>query len=164
MHSEPVPQDPGRGDPQLESPDWTLVPCRPDWPDWMCDEAYLAVLAGDDDPGDLDLYQDPDSAPPPDLDDTQLVALMAEARVEAHASARKHAAVAELIRRRPARDCPAEGPARIPAAWDGNPKCRYDHRMKQDPRWKTEQLPGGHVRWTTPSGRQYTTEPTRYPI
>jgi hypothetical protein len=36
--------------------------------------------------------------------------------------------------------------------------------MKQDPRWKAEQLPGGYVRWTVPSGRQYVTEPTRYPI
>jgi hypothetical protein len=47
---------------------------------------------------------------------------------------------------------------------NANPKCRHDHRLKQDPRWKAEQLPSGHVRWTTPSGRQYTTEPTRYPI
>jgi len=47
---------------------------------------------------------------------------------------------------------------------NGGPKCRSDHRMKQDPRWNAEQLPGGYVRWTTPSGRQYTTEPTRYPI
>ena len=47
---------------------------------------------------------------------------------------------------------------------NGNPKCRHDHRLKQDPRWKAEQLPSGEVRWTTPSGRQYTTEPTRYPI
>jgi hypothetical protein len=23
---------------------------------------------------------------------------------------------------------------------------------------------GGQIRWTTPSGRQYVTEPTRYPI
>jgi Domain of unknown function (DUF222) len=46
---------------------------------------------------------------------------------------------------------------------NGNPKCRFDHRLKQDPRWKAEQLPSGVVRWTTPSGRQYTTEPTRYP-
>jgi hypothetical protein len=36
--------------------------------------------------------------------------------------------------------------------------------MKQDPRWRAEHLPSAHVRWTTPSGRQYTTEPTRYPI
>ena len=47
---------------------------------------------------------------------------------------------------------------------NGNPKCRSDHRMKQDPRWNAEQLPGGYVRWTMPSGRQYVTEPTRYPI
>jgi len=47
---------------------------------------------------------------------------------------------------------------------NGNPKCRFDHRLKQDPRWNAEQLPGGEVRWTTPSGRQYVTEPTRYPI
>ena len=47
---------------------------------------------------------------------------------------------------------------------NGGPKCRFDHRLKQHPRWKAEQLPGGTFRWTTPSGRQYTTEPTRYPI
>jgi hypothetical protein len=47
---------------------------------------------------------------------------------------------------------------------NGDPKCRSDHRMKQDPRWNAEQLPGGYVRWTVPSGRQYVTEPTRYPI
>jgi hypothetical protein len=44
------------------------------------------------------------------------------------------------------------------------PKCRFDHRLKQDPRWNVEQLDNGNVRWTTPSGRQHTTEPTRYPI
>jgi hypothetical protein len=47
---------------------------------------------------------------------------------------------------------------------NGDPKCRSDHRMKQDPRWNAKKLPGGYVRWTTPSGRQYVTEPTRYPI
>jgi hypothetical protein len=47
---------------------------------------------------------------------------------------------------------------------NGNPKCRFDHRLKQDPRWNAEQLENGNVRWTTPSGRQHTTEPTRYPI
>ena len=45
-----------------------------------------------------------------------------------------------------------------------DPKCRFDHRMKQDPRWRSEKLPSGHVQWTTPSGRKYVTEPTRYPI
>ena len=42
--------------------------------------------------------------------------------------------------------------------------CRYDHRLKQHPRWKVEQVTPGTFRWTAPSGRQYTTEPTRYPI
>jgi len=46
---------------------------------------------------------------------------------------------------------------------NGGPKCRHDHRLKQDPRWHVDQLPDGTFRWTTPSGRQYTTEPTRYP-
>ena len=44
------------------------------------------------------------------------------------------------------------------------PKCRHDHRLKQHPRWKVDQLPDGTFRWTTPAGRIYTTEPTRYPI
>ena len=47
---------------------------------------------------------------------------------------------------------------------NGGPKCRQDHRLKQDPRWTVDQLPDGTFRWTTPTGRQYTTEPTRYPI
>src|SRR5690348_11148167 len=44
------------------------------------------------------------------------------------------------------------------------PKCRHEHRLKQDARWKVEQHPDGTFTWTTPSGRQYTTEPTEYPI
>jgi hypothetical protein len=47
---------------------------------------------------------------------------------------------------------------------NGGPKCRRDHRLKQDPRWTVDQLPGGTFRWITPTGRQYTTEPTRYPV
>jgi hypothetical protein len=47
---------------------------------------------------------------------------------------------------------------------NGDPKCRHDHRVKQDPRWQVDHLPDGSVRWTTPAGRQYTKEPTRYPI
>ncbi len=50
------------------------------------------------------------------------------------------------------------------ASEEGAPKCRTDHRLKQHPRWNVDQLPDGTLRWTTPSGRQYTTEPTRYPI
>jgi hypothetical protein len=44
------------------------------------------------------------------------------------------------------------------------PKCRYDHRLKQRAGWTVEQLPDGTFRWTTPAGRSYDTEPTRYPI
>jgi hypothetical protein len=44
------------------------------------------------------------------------------------------------------------------------PKCRHEHQLKQDPRWKVEQHPDGTFTWTTPSGRQYTTAPTEYPI
>ena len=47
---------------------------------------------------------------------------------------------------------------------NGGPKCRYDHRLKQYPRWHVDQLPDGTFWWTTPSGRQYVTETTRYPI
>jgi hypothetical protein len=231
VNREPAPLDPGQDDdlpgvpagpgdfPELGSPRRRLLP---PWTDPMDDpavrEAYLAPLADEEDPGDLDLYQDPDNAPPPGLDDVQLAALIAEAkevtaarirseahaarlgmtgalaavgavigrrgpgmpgsaqsfpgeyvgppagfatgkpldtapgcaalglfaddaardddryagatsdkvlgaicawdRVEAHASARKHAAVAELIRHRPARGCVPEGPAEMPTAWD----------------------------------------------
>jgi hypothetical protein len=44
------------------------------------------------------------------------------------------------------------------------PKCRHDHRLKQHPKWTVDQLPDGTFHWTAPSGRTYTTEPTRYPI
>ena len=44
------------------------------------------------------------------------------------------------------------------------PKCRHDHRLKQHPEWTVDQLPDGTFRWTTPAGRSYETEPTRYPI
>ena len=46
---------------------------------------------------------------------------------------------------------------------NGDPKCRHDHRLKQHPRWHADRLPDGTIRWTAPSGRQYATEPTRYP-
>jgi hypothetical protein len=71
--------------------------------------------------------------------------------------------------RRPAAQCdyehnvPYEADGRT-CLCNGDPKCRRDHRLKQDPRWKAERQPDGTLRWTTPSGRQFTTEPTRYPI
>ena len=82
MHQEPVPADPGpdgglpADHPELGSPDWRLVPQSPDW-----DECLLAAVhADDEDPGDLEEYEDPDHAPPPGLDDAELAALLAAAR------------------------------------------------------------------------------------
>ena len=51
-------------------------------------------------------------------DDELVGALCAWDRVQSHAAARKHAAAAELIRRRPAAGCVLEGPARMPAGWE----------------------------------------------
>ena len=63
MPSGPVSPDPGReGDPSRV----------PSWPEWMDDPAYLALRAADQDPGDLD--QDPDDAPPPEVDPGELAA------------------------------------------------------------------------------------------
>ena len=44
--------------------------------------------------------------------------ICAQDRVEANASARKHAAIAELIRRRPAPGAAVDGPAQMPESWD----------------------------------------------
>ncbi len=67
---------------------------------------FAAEAAGDD-----DRYQGA-------RDDEVAGAIAAWDRVEAHAAARKHAAVAEFIRRRPEPGCAPEGPARMPASWD----------------------------------------------
>ena len=86
-----------------------------------------------------------------------------------HLSQVRHATCTGPGCRRPATRCdfehniPYEAGGRT-CLCNGNPECRHDHRVKQDPRWKVEQLPNGQVLWTTPSGRQYSTEPTRYPI
>lgn len=81
MSETPVPRHPGRdanppgvpagaGDhPALGAPGWRLAPCSPDW-----DEAYLAAIAEDEDPGE---YEDPDNTPPAALDDTELAELLA---------------------------------------------------------------------------------------
>jgi Domain of unknown function (DUF222) len=50
-------------------------------------------------------------------DDELIGVLCAWDRVEAHAAARKFAAIAELIRRRPAAGCALQGPARMPEAF-----------------------------------------------
>ena len=51
-------------------------------------------------------------------DDEVAGAISAWDRVEAYAAARKHAAVAEFIRRRPRPGSPLEGPAQMPEDWD----------------------------------------------
>ena len=86
-----------------------------------------------------------------------------------HLSQVRHATCTSPICRRPAAQCdhehntPYETGGRTCLCNTG-PKCRHDHRLKQHPRWTVDQLPDGTFRWTTPAGRTYTTEPTRYPI
>ena len=86
-----------------------------------------------------------------------------------HLSQIRHATCTGPGCRRPSTQCdfehniPYEAGGRT-CLCNGGPKCRHDHRLKQHPRWKVDQFPDGTFRWTTPSGRQYTTEPTRYPI
>jgi hypothetical protein len=86
-----------------------------------------------------------------------------------HLSQVRHATCTSPICRRPAsqadfeHNTPYEAGGRT-CLCNGGPKCRHDHRLKQHPRWKVDQLPDGTFRWTTPSGRTYTTEPSRYPI
>jgi len=86
-----------------------------------------------------------------------------------HLSQVRHASCTSPICRRPAAQCdfehntPYEAGGRTCLCNTG-PKCRHDHRLKQHPKWTVDQLPDGAFRWTTPAGRTYTTEPTRYPI
>jgi len=42
------------------------------------------------------------------------------------------------------------------------PACQRHHHAKHAPGWKLEQTQPGVMRWTTPSGRTYTTHPTQY--
>src|SRR5436190_20928622 len=67
---------------------------------------FAAEAAGDD-----DRYEGA-------CDDEVAGAIAAWDRVEAYAAARKHAAVAEFIRRRPRPGSPLQGPARMPESWD----------------------------------------------
>jgi len=86
-----------------------------------------------------------------------------------HLSQVRHATCTSPVCRRPAAQCdhehniPYEAGGRTCLCNTG-PKCRHDHRLKQHPKWRVEQLPDGTFRWTTPSGRSYDTEPTRYHI
>jgi hypothetical protein len=86
-----------------------------------------------------------------------------------HLSQVRHATCTSPVCRRPAAQCdhehntPYEAGGRTCLCNTG-PKCRHDHRLKQHPKWRVDQLPDGTFRWTTPGGRTYDTEPTRYPI
>src|SRR5271165_6839854 len=84
--------------------------------------AFGAGLVLDQMPGCPDLAMLADHAAGPDdtydgaSDDELIGVLCAWDRLEAHMAARKLAAVAERIRRRPEPGCPPEGEARLPAA------------------------------------------------
>jgi hypothetical protein len=86
-----------------------------------------------------------------------------------HLSQIRHATCTSPVCRRPAsqadfeHNTPYEAGGRT-CLCNGGPKCRHDHRLKQHPKWTVDQLPDGTFRWTTPAGRSYDTEPTRYPI
>ena len=86
-----------------------------------------------------------------------------------HLAQIRHATCTGPTCRRPSTQCdfehniPYEAGGRS-CLCNGSPKCRHEHRLKQHPRWKVEQLTPAVFRWTTPAGRQYVTEPTRYPI
>jgi hypothetical protein len=86
-----------------------------------------------------------------------------------HLSQVRHATCTSPVCRRPASQCdfehntPYEAGGRT-CLCNGGSKCRHDHRLKQHSGWTVDQLPDGTFRWTTPSGRSYDTEPTRYPI
>jgi hypothetical protein len=86
-----------------------------------------------------------------------------------HLAQIRHATCTSPVCRRPAAQCDHEH--NIPYEAGGRsclcntgPKCRHDHRLKQHPNWTVDQLPDGTFTWTTPAGRTYTTEPTRYPV
>ena len=86
-----------------------------------------------------------------------------------HLSQVRHATCTSPVCRRSAWSCDFEHNTAYEAGGrtclcNGGPKCRHDHRLKQQRGWTVDQLPDGTFRWTTPSGRSYDTEPTRYPI
>jgi hypothetical protein len=86
-----------------------------------------------------------------------------------HLAQIRHVTCTSPVCRRPASQCDFEHNTAYETGGrtclcNAGPKCRHDHRLKQQPGWKVDQLPDGTFRWSTPSGRSYDTEPTRYPI
>jgi Domain of unknown function (DUF222) len=71
-----------------------------------------------------------------------------------HLAQIRHATCTSPVCRRPASQCDFEHNIPYEAGGltclcNGGPKCRHDHRLKQHPRWKVDQLPDGTFRWTT---------------
>jgi hypothetical protein len=86
-----------------------------------------------------------------------------------HLTGLRYGACSGPVCRRPARQCDFEHNK----PWEehgatclcnGNPKCRFEHRLKQDARWTVTQHPDGTIDWRAPTGRVATTEPHRFPI
>jgi hypothetical protein len=132
--------------------------------------AWQASRAGEPEPDDPDLEQDPDHGPPPGPCDHRHQANGHDpGAVLRHLTQVRYAACTGPACRRPAAQCdwehgvPYEAGGRS-CLCNGDHKCRHDHRLKQHPRWHADRLPDGDIRWTAPSGRTYTTEPTRHPI
>jgi hypothetical protein len=86
-----------------------------------------------------------------------------------HLSQIRHATCAGPMCRRPSvradfeHNTPFEAGGRT-CLCNGGPKCRHEHRLKQDSRFTVEQPTPGTFRWTAPSGRRYDVAPTCYPI
>jgi hypothetical protein len=113
---------------------------------------FAAEAAGDD-----DRYQGA-------CDDEVAGAISAWDRVEAYAAARKLAAVAEFIRRRPHPDCPPGGRAQMPETWDESTVT--DHSGRAHLHHRTHPVPhlsgqrGGHPVPRTSRSRR---SPVRFP-
>jgi hypothetical protein len=75
-------------------------------------------------------------------DDDELIgAICAWDKVEAHAAARKHAAVAELARRRPEESCDLPGTAAMPLVWDEFVPAELGWALAES-RWAAENILG----------------------
>ena len=86
-----------------------------------------------------------------------------------HLTELRYGACSGPVCRRPARQCDWEHnkPWEEDGATclcNGNPKCRFEHRLKQHPGWTVTQHPDGRIDWRAPTGRVATTEPHRFPI
>jgi hypothetical protein len=93
-------------------------------------------------------------------------------------SYRPSAALADLLRgrdqtcrfpgcRQPAHRCDLDHTIPYPAGSTSPDNlislCRHHHRLKHAGGWTVHQHPGGHLTWSSPAGRTYTTSPPRHP-